>query len=189
MTITAPHATQHTMTRLDIPTGMGFDEFRRRFEEAAPAFDTAATLRITETGGTWDDVRAAIDAQAPYGLLVFAVIDGTSLMAPAGHHTKAVEYLLGNHLIAEKMFRHSPLAMLYAPLRILVHSDASGMAVFALDQPSTVFAGIGIPQVSEVGVELDRKVAGLLRGIGVEPPRALTDSTAPQGGTRRGHPG
>jgi hypothetical protein len=32
-------ATPHAMTRLAIPTGMRFEEFRRRFEAAAPAFD------------------------------------------------------------------------------------------------------------------------------------------------------
>jgi hypothetical protein len=41
-------------------------------------------------------------------------------MAVAGHHIKAVEYLLGNHTIAETMFRHDPTALLYAPLRVLV---------------------------------------------------------------------
>ncbi|MFF7576944.1 MULTISPECIES: hypothetical protein [unclassified Streptomyces] len=174
MTLTAPH----TMTRLSIPTGIGFDEFRRRFEQAAPLFDAAATVRITERGGTWDDVRAAIAAQAPNGLLIFHTIDATPLMAAAGHRTKVVEYLLGNHVTAEKMFRHDHTALLYAPLRILISGDDSDMAVFTIDQPSTVFGGIGIQEVAEVGVRLDRDVAGLLQEIGVEPPSELTDSVA-----------
>lgn len=178
MSLNAPDATQHTMTRLRIPTGMGFDEFRRRFERAAPPFDAAATIRITESGGTWDEVRGTIAAQAHYGLLVFHTIDVAPLMAPAGHRTKVVEYLLGNHVTAEKMFRHSSTALLYAPLRILISSDSSDRAVFVIDQPSTVFGGIGIPEVAEVGVELDRSVAALLQGIGVTPPSTLTESVA-----------
>lgn len=50
----------------------------------------------------------------------------------AGHHTKACEYLLGNHVIAESMFRHHPKTLLNAPLRVLVHADAD--AAFATAQ-------------------------------------------------------
>ena len=43
---------------------------------------------------------------------------------------------------------------------------------------STQFAGFGIPAVSAVGVELDRKLAALLEALGVEVPMALLSSTA-----------
>jgi hypothetical protein len=36
-----------------------------------------------------------------------------------------------------------------------------------MDRPSTAFASLGIPQVTAVGESLDRKVAALLRVIGV----------------------
>jgi hypothetical protein len=82
---------------------------------------------------------------------------------------KAVEYLLGNHVIAETMFRHDPRALLYAPLRVLVFSDAEGDAVFSMDQPRTAFGSLGIAEVTAVGAGLDRKVANLLRVIGIDP--------------------
>ena len=89
-------------------------------------------------------------------------------MSLAGNTTKAVEYLLGNHVIAESMFRHDPHALLYAPLRVLLFSDASGDAVFSLDQPSTAFGSLGIDEVTQVGFGLDNKVAALLQFIGVD---------------------
>ena len=95
------------------------------------------------------------------------MIDATPHMAVAGHHIKAVEYLLGNHTIATTMFRHDPRALLYAPLRVLVYSDLDGDAIFTMDRPSTAFASLGIPEVTAVGEVLDRKVAALLRVIGV----------------------
>jgi len=95
------------------------------------------------------------------------MIDATPHMAVAGHHIKAVEYLLGNHTIAETMFRHDPTALLYAPLRVLVYSDPDGNAIFTMDRPSAAFASLGIPEVTAVGESLDRKVAALLRVIGV----------------------
>ena len=166
---------EHTMTRLDIHTGQPFEEFVRAFEQAAPPFDAAAVQRISESGGGWADVVSAVAANAPNGLMIFAKIDATPLMAVAGHRMRCVEYLLGNHVTAESMFRHDPVALLYAPLRILVRSDDYGWAVFILDQPSTVFAGLGVPDVTKVGLDLDRKVAGLLRAIGVRVPETLAE--------------
>ena len=71
------------------------------------------------------------------------------------------------------MFRHDPKAMLYAPLRMLVYSDADGNAVFTMDQPGPAFGSLGIAEVTAVGEELDRKVVNLLRVIGVDAGQAF----------------
>lgn len=160
--------TPHTLNRIDIATGVEFDEFIRAFEKAAPNFDPATVRQIVERGGSWDDVLAAAAINAPNDLMVYAKIDGLPLLGLAGHATKATEYLLGNHTIAETMFRHDPKALLYAPLRLLIHADADGNAVFSMDQPSAAFGSLGIAEVTKVGESLDRKVVNLLRIIGVD---------------------
>lgn len=167
--------TPHHVVRLDIATAIPFDEFRAAFESAAPVFDRQAVHKIVAGGGTWDDVRAEIRAAAPHELMVFTSIDARPIMSAAGHHTAAVEYLLGNPVVAEQMFRRSSLALLYAPLRILVHSDAGGDAIFTLDQPSSLFASLNDPAVTDVGRELDRKVAHLLKVVGVDAATAFAD--------------
>jgi uncharacterized protein (DUF302 family) len=169
-------STPHAVTRLEIPTGLPLQAFRDAFEAAAPVFDSAAIAAITARGGSWDEVLAAVDANAPYGLMVFWSIEVAPLMSLAGHHNNAVEYLLGNHTIAEQMYRHNPLALLYAPLRILVYANDRGDAVFVLDQPSTLFGSLGDPRITEVGQGLDAKVAALLAAIGVDAGAALSPS-------------
>jgi uncharacterized protein (DUF302 family) len=159
---------EHQMTRIEVPTGIAFDEFRSALERAAPPFDANGIRQLTANGGTWDDVKQAVAASAPHDLLVYAMIDAAPLLSMAGHSTRAVEYLIGNHVIAETMFRHDPKALLYAPLRILIHSDADGTAILSIDQPSTAFASLGNPEISAVGRSLDQKVAILLRAIGVD---------------------
>lgn len=156
------------MTRVDIETGIPFDQFVEALENAAPPVDRAAVERIKSAGGTWDDVRAAAAENAPNDLMVYAKIDGRGYFGLAGHHTPAVEYLIGNHVIAETMFRHDPKALLYAPLRMLVHGDADGNAVFTMDQPGPAFGSLGVAEIAAVGADLDRKVANLLKVIGVE---------------------
>lgn len=158
----------HVMTRVDISTGMAFDDFRSRLERAAPAFDVQPFERIIETGGAWADVQSALEAMAPHQLTRYATIDTTAMMTLAGNTTKAVEYLMGNHVIAESMFRHDPRALLYAPLRVLMFSDAEGNAVFSLDRPSMAFGSLGIDEVTRIGLGLDDKVAALLQFLGVD---------------------
>jgi uncharacterized protein (DUF302 family) len=164
---------QHAMNRVDVATGVAFDEFVAALEKAAPPFDEAAMERIVADGGNWDDVRAAVAKNAPNELMVYAKIDATELLSVAGHRTKAIEYLIGNHVIAETMFRHDPKALLYAPLRMLVYSDSDGNAVFTMDQPSAAFGSFGIADVTKVGEGLDRKVVNLLRIAGVDAERAF----------------
>jgi hypothetical protein len=48
-------AETHAMTRLDVSTGMTYDEFRAAFEGAAPPFDIVGVYLAD--GGGWDDAR------------------------------------------------------------------------------------------------------------------------------------
>lgn len=167
------HREQHEMTRVDIATGMPFDQFVDALEKAAPPVDRAAFAKIAESGGDWVDVLAAAAKNAPNELMVYAKIDATELFSLAGHRTRAAEYLIGNHVIAETMFRHDAKALLYAPLRMLVYTDGEGDAIFTMDQPGPAFGSLGIDEVSKVGEGLDRKVVNLLRVIGVDAERAF----------------
>lgn len=163
----------HTMNRIDIATGIEFDAFIAAFEEAAPPVDRSVVQEIAERGGSWDDVLAAAEANGPNGLMVYAKIDALPFFSIAGHTTKAVEYLLGNHTIAETMYRYDPKALLYAPLRLLIHADTDGNAIFSMDQPGPAFGSLGIAEVAKVGESLDRKVANLLRVIGIDADQAF----------------
>jgi uncharacterized protein (DUF302 family) len=162
------HREQHEMVRVDIATGVPFDQFVAALENAAPPVDRAAFAKIAESGGDWDDVLAAAAKNAPNELMVYAKIDATELFSLAGHRTRAIEYLIGNHVIAETMFRHDAKALLYAPLRMLVYTDGDGDAIFTMDQPGPAFGSLGIDEVPEVGKGLDRKVVNLLRVAGVD---------------------
>jgi hypothetical protein len=60
-------------------------------------------------------VRAAAAVNAPHDLMIYATIDLTPQGPLAGYRIGAVEYLLGNHVIAGTMFRHDQRALLDAP--------------------------------------------------------------------------
>ena len=45
-----------------------------------------------------------------------------------GHRNRVIAYMMGNNVIVERMFRHDPGVMLYAPLRTPIYQDANGRA-------------------------------------------------------------
>lgn len=168
----------HEVRRLRIAAGSPFEEFRRRYEEAVPALDVRQLGRFREVGASWDEVRAAAAINAPHGFIIFWSQDVAATMRLAGHQGQSVQYLMGNHTIAETMYRHDPGVMLYAPLRTEIHTDAHGETWFCLDQPSTQFAAFGRPEITAVGHELDAKLAALLEFLEAPVPDVLRARTA-----------
>jgi hypothetical protein len=106
--------------------------------------------------------------------LIYFRNDVHPVMTLAGDAADSVSYLMGNHTIAERMFRYDPRAMLYAPLHTVIWEDAEGGAWFSVDQPSTQFASFAIREVTDVGIELDHKLAALLDALDVPTPDVLT---------------
>lgn len=66
-------------------------------------------------------------ATGTHRFLIYARLDTTPVLADSSSTVKATEYLMGNHTIAEMMFRHDPAVMLHAPLRVWVFEDHSGV--------------------------------------------------------------
>jgi uncharacterized protein (DUF302 family) len=161
--------------RLSVPVA-GVREFQTRYEEAVPDLPLETVKDMVKRRAPWSEMLEFIDISSPYGFLIYFRNDVHPVMQLAGDHQDCVSYLMGNHTIAERMFRYDPRAMLYAPLRTLIWEDADGGAWFTADQPSTQFASLGIPEVAEVGAELDRRLANLLEGLSVPVPDALLEN-------------
>jgi hypothetical protein len=174
-----PVATSHetyTVRRLTVEVP-GVREFQRLYERAVPANPLEEIAGLVQRRASWAEVIDAHAEWAPHGFLIYWRNDVHGVMELAGDETDCIAYLMGNVTIAEQMFRHDPRAMLYAPLRTVIWEDVHERAWFTVDQPSTKFGSFGIPAVSAVGVELDRKLAALLEALRVEVPMALLSST------------
>jgi uncharacterized protein (DUF302 family) len=175
MTADAEIETTYAVRRLNVPVS-GVREFQRAYEAAVPDLPLSEVQELHSRAAPWQEMIDLINARAPNGFLIYFRNDVQPDMRAAGDQADCIAYLMGNHVIAERMFRHDPRAMLYAPLHALIWEDADGHAWFSADQPSTQFSSFGIPAVAEVGIELDRKLASLLDGLNVEVPAALIAS-------------
>jgi hypothetical protein len=168
MTMTIPHL----VNRFDIDTDDRFDEIRQLYESLVPTIDFAELTDLIESGDL-TRVQQYTAAHAPHSFVNFWTFDPTPMMQLVGHPTRAITYMMGNNVIVETMFRHDPGVMLYAPLRTAIYQDAAGRVHFGIDQPSSKFAGFGDPRITEVGLQLDVKLAALLGLLGLQVPDEL----------------
>jgi hypothetical protein len=166
----------HQVDRLTIQIDDSFDGFRARYEQAVPVFQSKRFDELIERSVDWSTVVEATIENAPHDFILYWSHDFTSLMRLAGDRGRCVEYLMGNHTIAQKMYRYNPAILLYAPLRTAIVEDAEGATWFTVDQPSTRFGSFCTPQITRVGIELDHKLAALLEHLGAPVPSALTAS-------------
>jgi hypothetical protein len=164
----------HEVHRLAVPVAAPFDDFRARYEEAVPPFDAARFEAMKRDGADWVAIMLAAAKNAPHDFMIYATTDIGAIMEVAGHPARCVTYLMGNHTIAERMYRHYPGVMLYAPLRTAIYEDAAGTTWFTTDQPSTHFDSFGDAAITKVGLELDGKLALLLTLLDAPVPAALT---------------
>jgi Domain of unknown function DUF302 len=167
-------AVDHSDRRLLIALPETYDAAREHYETLVPAADPARFHDLT----SWRAVLKLVKIQAPHGFMRYAQVDITPLMAQSPSPWKATQYLMGNHTIAERMFRHDPRVMLYAPLRTLIWQDGAGDAWFSVDQPSTQFRSFDTPEIDQVGVELDRKLALLFDALEMPVPVSLLNHEA-----------
>jgi hypothetical protein len=166
----------HQVDRLTIQIDDTFDGFRNRYQQAVPVFQGERFESLIERGVDWQTVLEATAENAPHDFILYWSHDFTSLMRLAGDRGRCVEYLMGNHTIAQKMYRYNPAILLYAPLRTAIVEDADGATWFTVDQPSTRFGSVNTPQITKVGMELDRKLAALLEHLGAHVPAGLIQS-------------
>lgn len=151
-----------TVERIDIPLAGSFERAVAAFEENVPVADRAMLDRLVETRSTADEVRAAVArAQGDLEFMILAKLVQGSLTSLLGTPKKISVYLMGNPVIANRMFEQNPAAGLYAPLRVSLYEDRAGAAHFAYDRPSSLLGSFGDAAIDEVAALLDDKMATL----------------------------
>jgi uncharacterized protein (DUF302 family) len=134
--VVAPPAVRYEVTRLTLPTP-GVRELQARYEAAVPDYPRVAVSELVSRRIRWSEMIEFIDATAPHGFLIYVRNDVRAVMSLAGDKADCVSYLMGNHTVAERMFRCDPRAMLCAPLHTVIWEDWDHSAWFTVDQPST----------------------------------------------------
>ena len=97
------------------------------------------------------------------GLMLFCAIGTGKLLSLLGEKRKAIQYIVGNPLIAIQMTEHNVGAGLYAPLRVLIYEDERRNTCLEYDKPSSLFGQFDDDRIGSVGgSQLDQKLETLV---------------------------
>ncbi len=156
---------EHAVRRIQMPLPGSFLDVRERYERLVPVVDHDAFAAAP----SWAEAVETARIAAPRGFMRYFSADVAAAMNGSVGALPTVQYLMGNHTIAERMYRHDPAVMLHAPLRVVLFASTAGNTVMVLDQPSRLFASYGDPAISQVGEHLDELVADLVAELGGDP--------------------
>ena len=156
------NVTRITVDHVRVVAEKPFDAVAKSFEQQVGHFDPEVYKSLA-TGADAEKMRQKIEAMAgPSGFMLFKISDHGALLRLAGQKKKALQYLLGNPLIAIQMTRHDIRASLYAPLRVLIYENYEGKTCVEYDRPSSLFGQFGNAKVTDVATTLDRKLEQLV---------------------------
>ncbi len=163
----APEAARQTVTRINVDhvrvaSGKPFDTVSAAFIAQLGTYDAGAAKQVLAAGDA-AAARARLAAMAgPSGLMRFETRDHGSLLGLAGRTRKAVQYDVGNPLVALEMTQHAVGAGLYAPIRVLIFEADDGTTCIEYDRPSSVFGQFGNANVDRTAAALDQKFEAIV---------------------------
>jgi len=145
-----------------LETNKPFEEVAKALERQLGTFDPDVRKAAAESGDT-EAAKARIEAMAgPSGLMLFGTQDHGALLRLAGQQRKAIQYVVGNPLVALQMTQHDIRAGLYAPLRVLLYEDERGRTCLEYDKPSSLFGQFQNERISPTAAMLDKKLEDLV---------------------------
>jgi uncharacterized protein (DUF302 family) len=137
-----------------------FSETSLRFESRMGRIDYGLFDKMLCNGESETTIRNYVkEIEGPLGLMIFNVIDHGRLASLAGKASGAIQYVVGNPLIALEMTKKDIRAGLYAPLRVYIKEDGPTKSIVEYDLPSSLFGQFQNADVDRVARMLDEKLA------------------------------
>ena len=153
---------RYEVERIDILLQRTFPEACAALEEQAPKADVAAFVKMVTSG--WDARRIELAIQGMVGELGFMILgklEQGPLVSVLGKPKKMSLYLIGNPVLANRMYDQRAAVGLYAPLRALIYEDEKGTCHFTYEKPSTVLEQFSDDEIRAVARLLDQKMEQL----------------------------
>jgi uncharacterized protein (DUF302 family) len=127
-----------------------------------PAADFAVFRELVTSGATASEIERKVQSMVgDLGFVILGKVDQGPLVSRLGRPKKLTTYLIGNPVLANRMFERHPAVGLYAPVRATIYEDYEERCHFSYDRPSTLLAQFEDDQIRAVGEILDEKLADL----------------------------
>lgn len=151
-----------TVERVDVTSDKSFAEMSATLDAEVPPVDGVAFARLVEMKSTPEQVEKVVERMT--GSLQFvrlAKVEQGPMVSLLGRAKKMSQFLIGNPLIANRLFEVNPAIALYAPVRVALYEDYQGKAHFTYEKPSSSLAPFDHPEVRIVASLLDEKLEQL----------------------------
>ncbi len=99
------------------------------------------------------------------GFTLFYKAEHSHLLSLLGKTTRAIQYTIGNPLLAMQMTRYLPEAALYAPLRLVVYEDEQGKTFIAYDSFVSLLAQYQREEIAQVARLVEQKLESLVAEV------------------------
>jgi hypothetical protein len=185
----AVQSSSYRVIRLAFDVGQPYEKFRARFEAAVPTMDSQSPATAAGRHVRPLEISTEPTLLSPHGFVLHSRTDTVPQMTDTGELRPSTAYLMGSPAVTERLYRLNPAVLLCMPLRALIYIDAAYRTLFAVDQPSTLFSGFAHPAFADAGRDLDDRLAGLLRALGVKADLPLRALAWPLPATANGHLG
>ena len=95
------------------------------------------------------------------GFSIFCRVEQGQLLALLGNPRKAIQYAVGNPLLAIQIIAHVPEVALYAPFRLTVYESAQEKTFVAYDRFSSLLAQYQHPEIERIARLVEQKLEAL----------------------------
>jgi uncharacterized protein (DUF302 family) len=158
----AMNTTRYEVERFDYPSLKTFEQVIAALEQQVPRADLPKLSQLVVSQAPAGEIEKSVQAMVgDLGFMHFAKLDQGPLVSLLGKRKRLTVYLLGNPVLANRMFEHRAEVGLYAPLRASVYEDDRGIAHFTYDRPSTLLQQFNQEDVTAVARMLDDRMAKL----------------------------
>jgi uncharacterized protein (DUF302 family) len=102
------------------------------------------------------------------GFTLFYKVEHSHLLSLVGKTSRAIQYTIGNPLLAIQMTKHMPEAALYAPLRLVVYENEDGRTFVAYDNFVSLLVQYQREEVTRVAQIVEQKLETLVAEVTTE---------------------
>lgn len=118
---------------------------------------------------SWEQIMQAIEKHVgASGFTLFSKANHGLLLSLVGKTSRAIQYTIGNPLLAVQMTSHMPEVALYAPLRLVVYEDEEGRAFVAYDGFVSQLAQYQSEAITSVAQLVEHKLEALVAEVTTE---------------------
>jgi len=127
-----------------------------------PSGDVQALNALARSHASAHEIEQAVRGMVgDLGFMVLAKLEQGPLVSLLGRPQKLITFLIGNPVLANRMFERNPAIGAYAPIRATIYEDYSGATHLTYERPTTSLAQFEDPEVRAVGQLLDEKMERL----------------------------